>query len=130
MNGLYYLAEANLYLGVFYLAYCLFLNRNTHYQLSRAYLIFSCIIAFILPLVQVSALKQVRSVEPANASMPVSFAEPANTFSAVRPVVHPAVKAIEQYYSPAPITHIAPIVTHQHFTWQNGLLYAYLIGAT
>ena len=59
MNGLYYLAEANLYLGIFYLAYCLFLNRNTHYQLSRIYLLFSCIMAFILPVIQIGTLKPV-----------------------------------------------------------------------
>ncbi|MGY3212223.1 hypothetical protein ACVW2L_001276 [Mucilaginibacter sp. HD30] len=33
MNWLYYLAEANLYLCVFYLAYCILLVKETHYQL-------------------------------------------------------------------------------------------------
>jgi hypothetical protein len=67
MNWLYYLAEANLYLGVFYLAYCLFLNRNTHYQLSRTYLVFICIISFILPVLQVGALRPVRPAPPVSA---------------------------------------------------------------
>ncbi len=49
MNWLYYLAEANLYLGVFYLAYCLFLTKETYYQLTRAYLLFACVVSFILP---------------------------------------------------------------------------------
>ncbi len=59
MNWLYYLAEANIYLSVFYLAYCLFLNKETHYQLNRAYLLFSCVISFILPVLQIGALKPV-----------------------------------------------------------------------
>ena len=35
MNWLHYLLEANIYLGVFYMAYCLFLNKETHYLLNR-----------------------------------------------------------------------------------------------
>jgi hypothetical protein len=57
MSWLHYLIEANIYLGVFYLCYCLFLNRDTHYTLGRVYLIFSCVIAFILPLTQLSILR-------------------------------------------------------------------------
>jgi hypothetical protein len=57
MNWLYYLAEANLYLCVFYLAYCVFLVKETHYQLNRAYLLLSCIMAFVLPVLQVGALR-------------------------------------------------------------------------
>jgi hypothetical protein len=59
MSWLHYLIEANIYLGVFYLCYCLFLNRDTHYTLGRVYLMFSCIIAFVLPLTLVSILKPV-----------------------------------------------------------------------
>jgi beta-lactamase regulating signal transducer with metallopeptidase domain len=59
MSWLHYLIEANIYLGVFYLCYCLFLNRDTHYMLGRAYLIFSCVLAFVLPLTQASILKPV-----------------------------------------------------------------------
>ncbi|MES2062185.1 MAG: M56 family metallopeptidase [Bacteroidota bacterium] len=57
MSWLHYLIEANIYLGVFYLCYCLFLNRDTHYTLGRVYLIFSCVIAFVLPLTQLSVLR-------------------------------------------------------------------------
>src|SRR6059058_5182365 len=57
MNWLHYLLEANLYLAVFYAVYCLFLNKETHYTLNRIYLLASSIIAFVLPLIQVGALK-------------------------------------------------------------------------
>jgi hypothetical protein len=57
MNWLYYIAEANLYLGVFYLAYCIFLSKETHYQLNRGYLLASCAVAFTVPLVQLGFLK-------------------------------------------------------------------------
>ncbi|GAA3984722.1 M56 family metallopeptidase [Mucilaginibacter dorajii] len=57
MNWLHYLLEANIYLTVFYVCYCLFLNKETYYTLNRAYLLLSCIISFILPVIQVSALK-------------------------------------------------------------------------
>src|ERR1700748_2599123 len=57
MNWLYYLGEANLYLGAFYLCYCLFLTKETHYTLNRAYLLFSCLVSFVLPLVQLGFLK-------------------------------------------------------------------------
>lgn len=57
MNWLHYLAEANLYLAVFYLAYCLLLSRETHYQLNRTYLLFSCVAAFALPVLQIGTLK-------------------------------------------------------------------------
>ncbi|MDP9080246.1 MAG: M56 family metallopeptidase [Bacteroidota bacterium] len=132
MNMLYYLAEANLYLGVFYLAYCLFLNRNTHYQLSRGYLIFSCVVAFILPLVQVSALRSVKPVEPERTLSPVTFATPAITATeAIPPVISPAVKVAKQYryQPPTPASPAAPALTERHLSWQEGLLYAYLVGA-
>ncbi|WP_426669377.1 TonB family protein [Mucilaginibacter sp. McL0603] len=113
MNWLYYLAEANIYLGVFYLAYCLFLNRDTHYQLNRAYLIFSCIVSFILPVLQIGVLR------------PVKPAEHVNTINYARPVQ--AVKIITQ--EPQTITSTtAPVIEH-HFTLQDGLWYVYLIGA-
>ena len=114
MNWLYYLAEANIYLGVFYLAYCLFLNRDTHYQLNRAYLIFSCIISFILPVLQVSALK------------PVKTAEPVNT------IIYPS--SLVRIVSVAPTIYQTTVaeatqVVEHHFTLQDGICYLYLIGA-
>src|SRR6478735_8551154 len=69
MNWLYYLAEANLYLCVFYVAYCIFLVKETHYQLNRAYLLLSCVMAFVLPVLQVGALRP-RVVEN---TIPVSY---------------------------------------------------------
>jgi len=111
MNWLYYLAEANLYLIVFYLAYCLFLNRATHYQLNRAYLIFSCIGSFILPVLQIGALRPVKQVYPASQ------------------IIYPmprTVSIIEQ--TPGPVVNaVAPAAVH-HFTLQDGLWFAYLIG--
>ncbi|MBD1366312.1 energy transducer TonB [Mucilaginibacter sp. ZT4R22] len=62
MNWLHYLVEANIYLGVFYLCYCLFLNNETHYLLGRAYLLFSCVVSFVLPITQLSVLKPVEQL--------------------------------------------------------------------
>jgi beta-lactamase regulating signal transducer with metallopeptidase domain len=61
MNWLHYLLEANIYLAVFYAGYCLFLNKETHYTLNRIYLLMSCIIAFILPVMQIGTLKPAES---------------------------------------------------------------------
>lgn len=61
MNWLHYLLEANLYLGIFYAVYCLFLNKETHYTLNRIYLLLSCIISFVLPMVQIGWLKALES---------------------------------------------------------------------
>jgi hypothetical protein len=62
MNWLHYLLEANIYLAVFYGGYCLFLNRETHYTLNRIYLLLSCILSFILPVIQIGALKPAEKV--------------------------------------------------------------------
>lgn len=58
MSWLYYLLEANLYLILFYGFYRLFLHRETFYALNRYYLIFSSILAFILPFFQLGFLKE------------------------------------------------------------------------
>jgi TonB family protein len=113
MNWLYYLAEANIYLSVFYLAYCLFLNRDTHYQLNRAYLIFSCIVSFILPVLQIGALRPIKPAEHANTMI---YAAPAQSL-----------KVIAQDPQTAAST-AAPVIEH-HFTLQDGVWYLYLIGA-
>ncbi|MES2807804.1 MAG: M56 family metallopeptidase, partial [Bacteroidota bacterium] len=60
MNWLYYIAEANLYLVVFYLAYCLFLSKETHYQLNRGYLLTICMAAFTIPVIQLGFLMPVQ----------------------------------------------------------------------
>jgi hypothetical protein len=57
MSWLYYLLEANLYLLLFYGFYRLFLHRETFYGLNRYYLIFSSILAFVLPFFQLGFLK-------------------------------------------------------------------------
>jgi len=57
MGWLYYLLEANLYLVLFYGFYRLFLHKETFYGLNRCYLIFSSILAFILPFFQLGFLK-------------------------------------------------------------------------
>jgi hypothetical protein len=108
MNWLYYIAEANLYLGVFYLAYCLFLTKETYYQLTRAYLLFACIASFTLPVLQIGALKP---VEAAVAST-VAYTLPEYT-------------APQQYI---PI-NTAPIVVEHHLTADDYLVYIYFIGA-
>src|SRR5665213_3539970 len=108
MNWLYYLAEANIYLGVFYLAHCLFLNRNTHYQLSRAYLIFSCIISFILPVLQVGVLRPVKPTEVANI---------------ITPVMPSAVSIAEPYQAPVINTIPAPAVIDRQINMQDVLWY-------
>ncbi|MEH3115622.1 M56 family metallopeptidase [Pedobacter terrae] len=56
MSWLYYLLEANLYLILFYGFYRLFLHRETFYGLNRFYLVFSSILAFVLPFVQLGFL--------------------------------------------------------------------------
>lgn len=61
MNWLYYLLEANLYLCIFYAVYCLFLNKETHYTLNRVYLLLSCAVSFILPVMQIGWLKPAES---------------------------------------------------------------------
>jgi TonB family protein len=122
MNWLHYLAEANIYLGVFYLAYCLFLNRNTHYQLSRTYLIFSCIAAFILPVLQLGALRPVKPVGQVSAARLMT------------PVIPPQVSVTEPYQPPmvqtsATPSNLVPAGFEPHFTLQDGLWYVYLLGA-
>jgi len=61
MNWLYYLLEANLYLSVFYGFYRLLLHKETFYQLNRYYLISAAVLAFLLPLTQVSYLHSLLS---------------------------------------------------------------------
>ena len=113
MNWLYYLAEANLYLIVFYLAYCIFLNRDTHYQLSRFYLISSCIVSFILPVLQIGTLRPVKQPQPISQAI---YTRPQT------------ISVVEQ--RPDPVVNIpAPIATH-HFALTDGLWYVYLIGMT
>jgi TonB family protein len=114
MNWLYYLAEANLYLGIFYLAYGLLLNHDTHYQWNRFYLVFSCIISFVLPVLQVGAWRPSEVAEPLQANAyasqsvkTVSIAAPQHEIMIARP-------------APA---------AERHFSLQEALWYVYLAGA-
>jgi len=105
MNWLHYLLEANIYLSVFYAAYCLFLNKETYYTLNRVYLLLSCTMAFILPLVQVSALK------PAAESAQQTYI---------------TIAANSQHgVTLAPVNNQPPV---NHFTLQDAILYLYIIG--
>jgi hypothetical protein len=63
MNWLYYLLEANFYLAVFYLLYYFVFSRETWYQLNRAYLLLTSLLAFIIPLIQLGFLKPAESYQ-------------------------------------------------------------------
>ena len=110
MNWLHYLAEANLYLAVFYLAYRLLLAKETYNQFNRIYLLFSCVAAFALPVLQMGALK------------PVETATIAPSYSTE--LVYP----IET--SMTPIINASPTIVEHHLTWQDYLIYAYAAGCT
>lgn len=58
MSWLYYLLEANLYLILFYGFYRLFLHKETFYGLNRFYLVFSSVLAFLFPFVQLGFLRK------------------------------------------------------------------------
>jgi hypothetical protein len=104
MNWLHYLLEANLYLAVFYAFYYLFLNKETHYTLNRIYLLLSCIIAFILPVMQIGVLKPVED----------------------EPVQQSYTTVVQNSYVAQPmVTYEAPV---SHFTLQDAVWYAYLLG--
>ncbi|TFF35951.1 M56 family metallopeptidase [Mucilaginibacter psychrotolerans] len=105
MNWLHYLVEANIYLGVFYLCYCLFLNNETHYVLGRAYLLFSCVVSFVLPVTQLSMLKPVEQIT----LQPVAYTPP----------------AVNGSHLPE-ITIDEPVA---QITMPDVLFYAYIIGA-
>jgi len=57
MNWIHYLVEANLYMAAFYALYLIFLRGETHYQLNRAYLLGTNLLAFLIPFVQLGILK-------------------------------------------------------------------------
>ncbi|OCX51528.1 hypothetical protein BEL04_16010 [Mucilaginibacter sp. PPCGB 2223] len=58
MSWIHYLVEANLYLAAFYVLYLLFLRRDTHYQLNRAYLLSTSLLAFVIPFIQLGFLQK------------------------------------------------------------------------
>ena len=115
MNWLYYLAEANLYLMVFYLAYYLFLKNSTHYQINRAYLLFCCVASFLLPILKISALKPIKAttnvnsikhevptitvnayaLEPINARLPTLQVKPIKAIPIIVPEVKESVLTLQ-----------------------------------
>jgi len=108
INWLHYLVEANIYLSVFYLCYCLFLNKETYYMLNRVYLLFSCVASFVLPMLQIGILKPVEMVTQTTM---ITTALPANVAYSTMPV------------------QTAPVVEAAHLTVEDGIVYAYLLGA-
>jgi beta-lactamase regulating signal transducer with metallopeptidase domain len=104
MSWLHYLTEASVYLGAFYLCYCLFLNGDTHYLLGRVYLLFSCVAAYILPLTQLSVLKP---AEPAIQQVQQVVFAPANVFK------------------PNAVT----VASSNSITLDTALIYSYIAGA-
>ncbi|WP_448700052.1 TonB family protein [Mucilaginibacter sp. AW1-3] len=73
MNWMHYLVEANLYMAAFYALYLLFLRSETLYQLNRAYLLLSTLLAFIIPFLQLGILKPVEVLQ-----QHISIGEPAS----------------------------------------------------
>jgi hypothetical protein len=105
MNWLHYLVEANIYLAVFYACYCLFLNKETYYTLNRVYLLLSCIVSFILPVMQISALKH---------RLPAASAIIGHGLTTRSGVVNPAT--------------VSQTVTVYGFTWADALWVVYITG--
>ncbi|MBC7401099.1 MAG: TonB family protein [Mucilaginibacter sp.] len=134
MNWLYYLAEANIYLGVFYLAYRLFLTKETYYQLTRAYLLFASVASFILPVLQIGALKPVETAVTTtiNYTVPQEYyapqyqevQQPAQHIQTVTPVA--ATVTPVAVSKPVPVTTSA--IAETKLTPQDYLLYAYILG--
>lgn len=115
MNWLYYLAEANLYLCVFYLAYCLFLAKETHYQLNRIFLLTSCVFAFVIPVLQVDSLKRPEATSAMHETMVTPGFEQL---------------AMQADLTIAPVaagtqTVVAPTLTYQDYLW-----WGYIAGAS
>ncbi|MCC8426700.1 M56 family metallopeptidase [Mucilaginibacter sp. UR6-11] len=135
MNWLYYLAEANIYLGVFYLAYRLFLTKETYYQLTRAYLLFACVASFILPLLQIGALRPVENAvtTTVNYTVPQEYYAP-RYHEVQQPVnkvktIAPATPALPPVAVVNTLHQASPVVTETKLTPQEYLVYAYIAGA-
>ena len=99
MSWLHYLLEANIYLAVFYLLYFVLLDKETHYKLNRIYLLATCVLSYLIPLIQIGALR--------------SYMDGGQVITII---TNPNFKPIDT-------TGIF------HFTLQGCLLYAYTLGA-
>ncbi len=126
MNWLYYLAESNLYLLVFYLTYFLFFKNTTHYQLNRAYLLFCCIASFILPILQISALKPIKPAPILSPTKQEALIMTVNAY-ATEPInvrlPNPPIQSLKTLSSTAPEMHKSAI------NLPDLLWYVYLVGA-
>lgn len=101
MNWLHYLLEANIYLSVFYLLYYILLRNVTYNKANRVYLLSACILAFIIPVVQIGILR------PADVHTPV-------------------IETIDTVMLQQTATRAAAPV--DHLKWQDLLVYAYILG--
>jgi TonB family protein len=99
MSWLHYLLEANIYLAVFYLLYFILLDKETHYKLNRIYLLVTSVLSYIIPLVQIGSLR---------------FYEDGGQVITI--ITNPRFKQ-------------AGHAEATHFTLQEGVLYAYIVGA-
>lgn len=124
MNWLHYLAEANVYIAIFYLAYCLFLGRNTHYQLSRAYLMLACVISFVLPVLQLGFLRPAPIAAAEFKQSPAAYPAPITTQFIDQTPIGNVHTAGQVKVRPVPVS---PVAEH-HFTVTDALWYAYLAG--
>ncbi|MDB4918107.1 M56 family metallopeptidase [Mucilaginibacter sp.] len=98
MSWLHYLLEANIYLAVFYLLYFILLDKETHYKLNRIYLLITCVLSYLIPLIQIGALR--------------SYMDGGQVITVI---TNPNFKSIGT-------TEVS------HFTLQGSLLYAYILG--
>lgn len=102
MNWIYYLLEANLYLAAFYLVYYFVLRRETYYQLNRAYLLTACVMAFIIPLLQIGSLRKYTPPPPPPAAPAISIADVGPVMQqAIAPVKVVHTLTIADFYLPA-----------------------------
>ncbi|MDB5088409.1 MAG: hypothetical protein JWR09_2403, partial [Mucilaginibacter sp.] len=99
MSWLHYLLEANIYLAVFYLLYFVLLDKETHYKLNRIYLLATCILSYLIPLIQIGALR--------------SYMDGGQVITIIT----------NPNFKPIGTTGIF------HFTLLGSLLYAYILGA-
>ncbi|MEO6976967.1 MAG: M56 family metallopeptidase, partial [Mucilaginibacter sp.] len=99
MNWLHYLLESNIYLGVFYALYFLLFGKETYYKLNRVYLLCAPILSYIIPLVQIGWLKSYEDGGQVTATI------------IYNPHLHQKAAATA------------------YFTWQNILVYGYILGA-
>ena len=98
MNWLYYLLEANLYLAVFYGFYRMFLHGETFYQLNRYYLLFTPVLAFLLPLFQIGYLNSLMAPRQTQASIAIQYVEALPANAVTSPVATSADNTLLLFY--------------------------------